>query len=169
MGADETGSRSEWRAARDMALFTGTYENKVDRKGRVSLPSIFRAQLPEGAGRVVYVYRSPSLPALEACDQAFMDRLADSLESFEMFSEEEEDLGGVILADARPLSLDAEGRIMIPPEHTVFAGIEERATFVGRGRRFQIWHPETYGDHAAASRARAKGRTLKLRRSDPES
>jgi MraZ protein len=150
-----------------MALFTGTYENKVDRKGRVSLPSIFRSQLPDGDARVVYVYRSPSLPALEACDQAFMDRLADSLEAFEMFSDEEEDLGGVILADARPLALDGEGRIMIPAEHTAFAGIEERAAFVGRGRRFQIWHPEIYTEHAAASRARAKGRTLKLRQ--PES
>ena len=146
-----------------MALFTGTYENKVDRKGRVSLPSIFRSQLPDGDARVVHVYRSPNLPALEACDQDFMDRLADSLEALDMFSDEEEDLGGVILADARALSLDGEGRIMIPAEHTAFAGIGERATFVGRGRRFQIWHPDTYGEHAAATRARAKGRTLKLR------
>ncbi len=147
-----------------MALFTGTYENKVDRKGRVSLPSIFRSQLPDGDARIVYVYRSPNLPALEACDREFMDRLADSLESLEMFSDEEEDLGGVILADARPLSLDGEGRIMIPAEHTAFAGIGERATFVGRGRRFQIWHPDTYVEHAAATRSRARGRTLKLRR-----
>jgi len=146
-----------------MALFTGTYENKVDRKGRVSLPSIFRSQLPDGEGRVVYVYRSPNLPALEACDQDFMDRLADSLEALEMFSDEEEDLGGVILADARALSLDTEGRIMIPTEHSAFAGIEDRATFVGRGRRFQIWHPDAYGEHAAATRVRARGRTLKLR------
>jgi len=146
-----------------MALFTGTYENKVDRKGRVSLPSIFRSQLPDGDARVVYVFRSPNLPALEACDQTFMDRLADSLEALDMFSDEEEDLGSVILADARALSIDGEGRVMIPPEHSAFAGIEERATFVGRGRRFQIWQPETYDEHASATRARAKGRTLKLR------
>ena len=152
-----------------MGLFTGTYENKVDRKGRVSLPSIFRSQLPDGDARVVYVYRSPSLQALEACDQAFMDRLADSLEEFEMFSDEEEDLGSAIVADARPLSLDGEGRIMIPSEYTAFAGIGERATFVGRGRRFQIWQPEIYVEHAAATRARAKGRTLKLRRPEADS
>jgi len=152
-----------------MGLFTGTYENKVDRKGRVSLPSIFRSQLPDGEARVVYVFRSPNLQALEACDQAFMDRLADSLEEIDMFSDEEEDLGSVILGDARPLSLDGEGRIMIPAEHTEFAGIGERATFVGRGRRFQIWHPEIYVEHAAATRARAKGRTLKLRRPGTDS
>ncbi len=151
-----------------MALFTGTYENKVDKKGRVSLPAVYRTQLPEASGRTVYVYRSPNLRALEACDQTFMDRLADSLEEFELFSEEEEDLGGVILADARPLSPDGEGRIMIPAEHVEFAGITNYATFVGRGRRFQIWQPGYYNEHAATSRARAMGRTVKLRRPDPD-
>lgn len=53
-----------------MALFAGTYENKVDKKGRVSLPAPFRAQLPEGDGRLVYVYRSPSLIALEEIGRA---------------------------------------------------------------------------------------------------
>jgi MraZ protein len=152
-----------------MALFTGTYENKVDKKGRVSLPAIYRAQLPEATGRMVYVFRSPSLRALEACDQAFMDRLADSLEDSELFSEADEDLGGVILADARPLTPDGEGRIMIPAEHVEFAGITDYATFVGRGRRFQIWQPGFYAEHAATARARAMGRTVKLRRPDGDS
>lgn len=151
-----------------MALFTGTYENKIDQKGRVSLPATFRAQLPKGDARLVYVYRSPSLQALEACDQTFMDRLADSLEEFEMFSDDEEDLGGVILADARPLLLDGEGRIMVPVEHMEFAGLTERVAFVGRGRRFQLWKPEIHIEHAAATRARAKGRTLKLRRPEQD-
>ena len=149
--------------ARIMALFTGTFENKVDAKGRVSLPAVFRAQMPKAAARLVYVYRSPNLPALEAGDQAFMDRLADSLEELELFSEAEKDLG-VILADARPLSLDGEGRIMIPADHMAFAGIAERAAFVGQGRRFQIWQPEIYGEHEVSSRARARGLTVKLRR-----
>lgn len=145
-----------------MALFTGTYENKIDRKGRVSLPAAFRAQLPEGDGRLVFVYRSPSLPALEACDQAFMDRLADSLEQFDMFSEAEEDLGAVILADARPLSLDAEGRIMLPAEHTGFANITDRVSFAGHGRRFRLWEPDAFAAHMAESRTRARGQTFKL-------
>ncbi len=151
-----------------MALFTGTFENKVDRKGRVSLPATFRAQLPEGDGRLVFVYRSPSLAALEACDRSFMERLADSLEDYDLFSEAEEDLGGTILADARPLSLDGEGRIMLPAEHSEFAGIADRVTFVGRGRRFQLWHPDAFAAHAVTARTRARGRTLRLRPSEGE-
>jgi len=145
-----------------MALFAGTYENKVDRKGRVSLPAPFRAQLPEGDGRLVYVYRAPNLPALEACDQAFMERLAESLEQFDMFSEAEAGLGAVILADARPLALDGEGRIMLPAEHAEFAGIADRVAFAGHGRRFHLWQPEALTRHIADSRSRMKGMTLKM-------
>ena len=152
-----------------MALFAGTYENKVDKKGRVSLPSPFRTQLPEGDGRLVYVYRSPNLPALEACDPAFMERLAESLEQFEMFSDEEAGMGAVILADARPLSLDGEGRIMIPPEYMEFANIDGRVAFAGYGRRFHLWEPARLQTHTAESRTRVKGRTFRLKPTEPRS
>ena len=54
------------RGKTPMALFAGTYENRIDRKGRVSLPADFRAELPAEGARVVYVYPSPRGGALEA-------------------------------------------------------------------------------------------------------
>lgn len=151
-----------------MALFTGTYENKVDRKGRTSLPADFRAELPDGDARVVYVFRSPNLKALEACDKAFMQRVADSLEQYDMFSDAEDDLGSALIAGAKRISLDGEGRMMLPPEYAEYAGITERVAFVGRGSRFQLWDPDTFNEYAASARARAKGRTLKLSRPEDE-
>lgn len=152
-----------------MALFAGTYENKVDKKGRVSLPAPFRAQLPEGDGRLVYVYRSPNLLALEACDPAFMERLAESLEQFDMFSDDEAGMGAVIMADARPLSLDGEGRIMIPAEYMDYANIEGRVAFAGYGRRFHLWEPARLQAHTAESRTRVKGQTFRLKPTEPQS
>jgi MraZ protein len=145
-----------------MALFAGTYENRIDRKGRVSLPADFRSELPADGNRIIYVYRSPKAPALEACDRAFMQRLADSLEQFDMFSDDEEDLGSTIVADARKLSIDNEGRIVVPADFVAYAGLENRVTFVGRGSRFQLWNPEDFDDYAAAARERARGRTIRL-------
>lgn len=152
-----------------MTLFAGTYENKVDKKGRVSLPATFRAQLPEGDGRLVYVYRSPNLPALEACDAGFMERLAESLEQFDMFSDAEAEMGAVIMADARPLSLDGEGRIMIPPEYMEFANISDRVAFAGYGRRFHLWEPARLLAHTEESRTRVKGQTFRLKPTEPRS
>ena len=99
-----------------MALFAGTYENRIDRKGRVSLPADFRAELPVEVARIIYVYPSPRGGALEACDRAFMQRMADSLEQMDIFSDEEDELASIIVAEARRLSIDGDGRILIPPD-----------------------------------------------------
>jgi len=147
-----------------MALFTGTYENKVDRKGRVSLPADFRAELPVSDGRmVVYVYPSPKNDALEACDKEFMQRLVDSIEEEPLYSDAEDDLGGTIVAQARRAQLDETGRLVLPPDFADVANIDDKAVFVGRGSRFQIWSPDNLAGHTKDIRSRAKGRTLTLK------
>jgi MraZ protein len=145
-----------------MALFAGTYENRIDSKGRVSLPADFRAELPIEGNRIVYVYPSPRGGALEACDRSFMQRMADSLEQFDLFSDEEDDLASIIVSEARRVAIDGDGRVVLPPELIDFAGIDESVTFVGRGARFQIWDPITFTENAVLARERAKGRTMKL-------
>lgn len=149
--------------AKAMALFTGTFENKVDRKGRVSLPADFRAELPEGGERIVYIYPSPRDDALEACDKAFMQRIVDSIEDAPLYSDEEDDLGATIVASARRAHLDETGRLVLPPDFAHLAGVADKAVFVGRGSRFQIWSPERFAEHAERARQRVKGRTLPLR------
>ena len=157
-GRNKTGKRGKT----PMALFAGTYENRIDRKGRVSLPADFRAELPADGARVVYVYPSPRGTALEACDRGFMQRMSDSIEQFDIFSDEEDDMTASIVAAARRITIDPEGRIALPPELIAEAGIEDAVTFVGRGARFQIWNPGDYKSHAAETRERAKGRTMRL-------
>ena len=149
-----------------MALFTGTFENKIDRKGRVSLPADFRTELPNNDDRVVYVYRSPNWSALEACDKAFMQRLANSLDQLDMFSDEEDDLSATLVADARRIALDSEGRIILPSLFMKFLNLTNSATFVGRGSRFQIWAPTEFVDYYKLARERARGRTVRLSQLD---
>lgn len=153
---------------RKMPLFTGTYENKVDGKGRVSLPAPFRDRLSQAAGgagseRSFYIFPSPNSPGLEAADESFMDMVAESIEAqAELFSEEEEALSQIV-ADALPVSYDSTGRFILPPRFQSHAAIGGKALFVGKSKRFQIWDPSTYESYANKARERAKGLTLKLR------
>jgi MraZ protein len=151
-----------------MPLLVGRHLNKIDRKGRVSVPKVFRdalqAQGAEG-GNGVYVYPLFKAPGLEACGEEFMQRIAMSLDELDMFSNEQDELASVLLESAHMLAFDPEGRIVLPAELTDHAGIDGEALFVGRGHRFQIWNPETYrADRAEAiARARQRGATLSLR------
>jgi MraZ protein len=146
-------------------LFTGTHIHKLDRKGRVSVPKRFRAALEEDGFAGIYVYESPKEPTVEGCSESHMERIAASLDDLEMFSDEAEDLADTILGASHALPFDGEGRIILPPELIEYAGITDQVAFVGRGRTFRIWNPDTFADRKTASRTRVvnRGSTLKLK------
>lgn len=148
-----------------MGVFTGTHNNKVDKKGRVSVPKTFRALFEDEKFQGVYVFPSFRQQALEACPESFMERIVDSLEDLPLFSDEQDDLS-IIIESAQRLAFDGEGRIVVPSSFTKSIGIKGEMTFVGRGRTFQMWDPKTYlaERKPAFERARTRGLTLKLRR-----
>jgi MraZ protein len=140
-----------------MALFLSTYVNKVDKKGRVSVPSLFRAALETQKFQGIVVFRSYKHPALEAFGLDRMAQLSQSLDkNFNLFSDTQDDLAASIFADAQQLGFDGEGRITLPDDIAAHAGITESACFVGRGATFQIWAPDTFKQHQMAARTRVQ-------------
>lgn len=148
-----------------MALFLSTFLNKVDRKGRVSVPAPFRAALAGQVFNGIVAFRSYTQRTIEACGIDRMAGLSESLDEMELFSEAQDDLAATIFADAHRLPFDGEGRIMLSPVLAEHAGITDMAAFVGRGATFQIWEPEAFRAHQeqARARARSQGATLRLR------
>lgn len=161
-GGHETllGHQDDWGTSAGMALFTGTYaDNRIDRKGRVSLPAKFRAEFPPENNREIYIYPSPTLEALEACDRAFMEQIRDTA-GHNPFEDEDADLGWLI-EQAHNVTVDTGGRIMLPPDLADLAGIRENLVFVGRGHRFLIMSPDTHAAYRERSLRRLKARARK--------
>ena len=151
-----------------MALFVGKHVNKIDTKGRVSVPKPFRSVLQGRELSSLYVYPRFKQHALEACDEEFMLRLSQSLDDLDLFSDDQDDLASVILSNACELSFDPEGRIVLPPELANYADIKGEVLFVGQGPRFQIWQPTAFENFStmAFERAKSRGATLKLAKTD---
>ncbi len=127
-----------------MKYFVGTYTNKVDTKGRVSLPSAFRDVLEKTSATDFCAFPSPRTDYLEAGSEDLMDLIVNSMaENAPMFSEDEHILN-YIMANARLISYDMTGRFVLPEELAQFAGISDKAVFVGSGWHFQIWQPDLY-------------------------
>ena len=149
-----------------MALFLSRFDNKVDRKGRVSVPAPFRAALGQQSFQGIVVYPSPVHPALEGCDRERIEQIAASIDSFNPFSEEGGALAASILTRSAELAFDGEGRVLLPEGLMAYAGLGEIATFAGRGATFQIWSPEAYAayEREALARAREQAPQLALRR-----
>jgi len=138
-----------------MRLFLSTFINKVDKKGRVSVPATFRAALSDQPFAGIVAYRSFAAPCVEGCGLDFLQRLSEGAQQFDAFSSEQDDIASLIFADSRQLSWDPEGRVLLPEDLLAHAGISESAAFVGKGATFQVWEPEAYRAVDAEIRARA--------------
>jgi len=148
-----------------MTLLVGRHLNKIDKKGRVSIPKPFRAALINQGFAGVYIFPYFQFPALEGAGEAFMQRLTNSLEdNLDLFSDDQEDLASITLESTHQLAFDPEGRVSLPQDLRDHAGLNDQALFVGRGSRFRIWTPEAYKLHSAEQlvRAKARGATLRL-------
>jgi len=135
--------------------FLSTFVNKVDRKGRVSVPAPFRAALAAESFQGIIAYPSLTDPAIDAFGRAALEDLSrrQMERTLQAGDFEAALIGGgdsvveTIMALAHEVPFDGEGRIILPAALTEAAGIDERATFVGRGARFQIWSPENFERH----------------------
>lgn len=147
-----------------MSVFLSSFENKIDKKGRVSVPAPFRQALSQESFQGVVLFRSYKSNTLEGCGLSRMIRLSESVDAMDQFSQEHDDLAATIFADAHQLAFDTDGRILLPKPLLDHANISEKAMFVGRGGTFQIWDPNDFHQHQEKARERAqeKGMTLKL-------
>jgi MraZ protein len=155
--------------ARDvMALFIDTFVNKIDRKGRVSVPATFRTALGEQTFQGIVAFPSFKLPALHCAGMDWMQSLIDSTQNVDLFSQEHDDLTASLFADAKQLAFDGEGRIMLPEALCAHAKLTEAAAFAGRGRYFEIWEPQALEAYKAEARQRAADKQRTLRQQGSE-
>lgn len=136
-----------------MALFLSTFLNKLDKKGRVSVPSSFRAALSSQSFNGIVVFRSPNAPAIEGFGMDRMEKLSKHIDKLDIFSDDQQDWALSIFADAQQLSFDSDGRVTLPAIFCEHAHIKDAVAFVGRGPTFQIWDPGKF--HLSQEKARA--------------
>jgi MraZ protein len=146
-----------------MALFLSTHVNRIDKKGRVSVPSGFRAALAAQSFQGVVLFKSNNHAALEGCSWSTMEEISRRMDQFDLFSDTQDDLATAIFGAAVQLPFDSEGRILLPADMINFAGLEGgQAAFVGLGTKFQIWDPEYLAARQAEARKNVQMKKLTL-------
>ena len=145
-----------------MSLFLSTYNNKVDKKYRVSVPAPFRNALASQEFQGIVVFKSSKYNALEGFGWDRMQEMSERLDQFDMFSSEQDDMASLIFGEARQLPFDGNGRIILPEDLCEFCGITDQAAFVGMGKKFQIWAPEKLSERMNAARKGVQSRGLTL-------
>lgn len=149
-----------------MTQFLGTHQNRLDAKGRVSIPASFRAALRNGteANEAKLILRSShKYPCIEGWPPALFAQLEAPMQDFDLFSEEQDDLAMALYPDAYELEFDKEGRTLLPADLIAHANLTDSVVFLGLGRVFHIWEPAAAARRRVEGRERARARNMTLR------
>jgi len=136
-------------------MFLSTFENKLDKKGRVSVPASFRSYLSNLGYNGVICYPSFNNPSIEACSQDRIEKISSTIDSLNPFEERRDFFATSILSESVYLQFDTEGRISISVNLLKHANIKNSMLFVGQGQTFQIWEPAIFEKFKVQARKKA--------------
>lgn len=136
-------------------MFISSTTNNLDAKGRVSVPASFRSECVRSGFEGVVLWPSLDGTYLEGGDLSVLSHYQDMLDQMDMYDPGREALELVIFGESETLSFDTTGRVSLPAKFREFAGLSGQVTFVGRGRKFEVWDAEAHESRRAALKATA--------------
>ena len=125
-------------------MFLSSYENKLDKKGRVSVPASYRSHLSNLGYNGIVCFPSFNNASIEAWSQDRVEKISNSIDSLNPFEEKRDFFATSILSESVGLQFDSEGRISLTSKLLKHAKIRNSILFVGQGKTFQIWEPTTF-------------------------
>ena len=144
-------------------MFISTYENKLDKKGRVSVPAPYRSHLSSLGYNGVVCYPSFTNSSIEFCPQNRLEKIADTIDTLNPFDENRDIFSTSILANSFQLNFDSEGRITLAEKLLKHSGIKEKVLFVGQGKSFQMWEPSVFKRFSDDARKKANLKRSELK------
>lgn len=128
-----------------MYSFKGQYEHSIDEKGRISFPAKLRKLVNPAAQDRFVVVRG-----IEGCLYLYPENewlnVEAALSKANNFTRAGRIAKRNFLRYAEDLSLDKQNRIALPGDHCTYAGISNKAVFIGMGEYIEIWSPDKLQD-----------------------
>ena len=125
-------------------MFLSTYENKLDKKGRVSVPASYRSYLSNLGYNGIICFPSFNNQCIESWPQDRIEKISNTIDSLNPFEEKKDYFATSVLSESISLQFDSEGRILLSPKLLKHAKIKNSMLFVGQGKTFQIWEPAIF-------------------------
>mgnify|MGYP001308595763 CR=1 FL=1 len=132
--------------------FRGEWTNKVDAKGRVSIPASFRRVLEicdpdwqdKSLPNLVLVYGRKGTGCIEGYSMRSIHEVDDMISALPRYSKNREILERLLNSNSVQIQLDENGRIVLSTKLREMIGIKNEALFAGMGEKFEVWNPISY-------------------------
>lgn len=127
-----------------MINLTGTYECKADAKGRLMISSAFKKQLAPVLQEGFVVKRAVFQPCLELYPMQEWNQMMSKINKLNRFRKKNNDFIRRFTAGVKVVEMDASGRLLIPKDLCVFAGIEKNVVLSSAINIIEIWDKDKY-------------------------
>ena len=136
-------------------MFLSIFENRLDKKGRVSVPASYRAHLSSLGYNGIICFPSFNNQSIEAWSQDRIEKISNSIDTLNPFDEKKDYFATSILSESINLQFDSEGRILLGQKLLKHAKIKNSMLFVGQGKTFQIWEPINFEKFRVTARKKS--------------
>ena len=136
-------------------MFLSIFENRLDKKGRVSVPASYRAHLSSLGYNGIVCFPSFNNQSIEAWSQDRIEKISNSIDTLNPFDEKKDYFATSILSESINLQFDSEGRILLTQKLLKHAKIKSSMLFVGQGKTFQIWEPTNFEKFRVTARKKS--------------
>ena len=120
-------------------MFIGEYKHNLDDKGRLAIPTKFRADLSKGA-----VVTRGLDTSLFLFPKEEWDKLAEKLANLPLGQSNSRAFARLMLAGAMDVELDKQGRVMLPEYLRTYADLKKSIVVAGLYTRLEIWDEQTW-------------------------
>ena len=135
-----------------MNYLIGTYECKIDVKGRLLIPSAFKKQLAPVIPKGFVLKRAVFQNCLELYPLAQWEELIKKVNSLNRFKKKNNDFIRRFTAGVKFVELDGNGRLLIPKDLIEFSNINREVTLSTSVNIIEIWDKSSYEKAIADSR-----------------
>ncbi|MFO8147835.1 MAG: division/cell wall cluster transcriptional repressor MraZ [Bacteroidota bacterium] len=127
-----------------MVNLIGTYECKVDAKGRMMVPSALKKQLSPLLKDGFVLKRSVFQPCLELYPMEEWNKLMQKVNGLNRFKKKNNDFIRRFTAGVKTVEVDANGRLLIPKDLVSFAKIDKEIVLSSAINIIEIWDKDKY-------------------------
>jgi MraZ protein len=120
-------------------VFIGEYKHNLDDKGRLAIPTKFRADLSKGA-----VVTRGLDTSLFLFPKEEWDKLAEKLASLPLGQSNSRAFARLMLAGAMDVEVDKQGRVMLPEYLRTYAGLHKSVVIAGLYNRLELWDESSW-------------------------
>ena len=144
------------------STFIGNIEARLDDKGRIFVPAVYRKILADEPSKRIVMRRDTDNECLMLYPESVWNEKVDQLrQTLDEWNPEDQLILMQFMSDAEYLEMDGQGRILLQRKNLETIGAQQDVLFVGMLNRFALWAPDTFAakklsQTELAARLRAK-------------